>query len=137
MLLMLVAGTGCAEKGTATADVTFAIDSSGRFPVVTAHGRAARWQATQLFTIGAAEGGPVEFGSVRSVLLDPAGVLIVVDDRNRTVNEFDSTGALVRQIGRDGAGPGEYRNPYSVAWLDGNLAARSGKHATRGVRPCR
>ena len=119
---MLVASTGCAKKGTATADATFAIDSSGRFPVITVQGRAERWQATPLFTIGATEGGPIEFNSVRSVLLDSAGVLIVVDSRNRTVNEFDSTGTFVRQIGRDGAGPGEYRQPYSVAWLDGNLA---------------
>lgn len=121
-IAVAVCAVGCAEKGTTTAGATFAIDSSGRFPVVTAHGRAARWQATQLFTIGATEGGPIEFNSVRSVLLDSAGVLVVVDDGNRTVNEFDSTGTFVRQIGRDGAGPGEYRNPYSVAWLDGNLA---------------
>ena len=121
-IALVVSASGCAEKGATTADAAFAIDSSGRFPVITVQGRAERWQATPIFTIGATEGGGIEFGSVRSVLLDSAGVLIVVDGRNRTVNEFDSTGTFVRQIGRDGAGPGEYRQPYSVAWLDGNLA---------------
>jgi hypothetical protein len=121
-LVIVVCMLACGEKTAAVKQTTFAVDSSRGFPVITVQGRAERWQAAPLFTIGAIEGGAIEFGSVRSVLLDSAGVLVVVDDRNRTVNEFDSTGAFVRQIGRDGAGPGEYRNPYSVAWLDGNLA---------------
>jgi hypothetical protein len=119
---LVVSASGCVVKDTTTSNTTFTIDSSGRFPVVTAHGRAERWQATPLFSVGATEGDTIEFGSVRSVLLDSAGVLIVVDDRSRVVNEFDSTGKFVRKIGRDGAGPGEYRRPFSVAWLDGNLA---------------
>ena len=112
----------CIEQAGTVGDATFSVDSSGAFTVITIRGRAESWQGTPLYTIGATEGGAIEFGSVRSVLLDSAGVLIVVDSRNRTVNAFDSTGALVRQIGRDGSGPGEYRQPYSVAWLDGNLA---------------
>jgi hypothetical protein len=111
----------CLDRDEPANAVAFEVDSSGTFPVVSVHS-AARWRATPLVSIGAQEGGPVEFASIRSVLLDSAGALIVVDPRNRTVSEFDSTGALARQIGREGAGPGEYRDPYSVAWLDGNLA---------------
>jgi 6-bladed beta-propeller protein len=112
--------SGCIENRGTAADAPFAIDSSGRFPVVTAHGRAERWLATPLYSVGATEGDTIDFAYVRSVLLDSAGTLIVVDQR--IVREFDSTGTFVRQIGRDGAGPGEYRRPFSVAWLDGNLA---------------
>jgi hypothetical protein len=113
----------CAEQGASGSGAAFEVDSSGRFPVVTSRGGAAGWQATLLFGIGAGEGGDtLEFGSIRSLLLDSAGTLMVADQRNRALKQFDSTGAFVRQIGREGAGPGEYRAPYSLAWLDGNLA---------------
>lgn len=113
----------CAEKRASSSGATFEVDSTGRFPVVTSHGGAAGWQATPVFSIGSPEAGDtIEFGSIRSLLLDSAGTLIVADHRNRALKQFDSTGAFVRQIGREGAGPGEYRAPYSLAWLDGKLA---------------
>jgi 6-bladed beta-propeller protein len=114
--------TGCAERATARDDATFDVDSARGFPVVTSHGATMKWQAVPLFSVGGIEGGIVEFSSIRSVLLDSSGSLLVADVRNRSVSEFDSSGRFVRQVGRDGAGPGEFRNPYSLAWLDGNLA---------------
>ena len=78
-------------------------------------------RATLLYTVGAA-GGSVELGEIRSLLLDPQGGLYVVDPSHKTLTRFDSTGRLVRQFGREGAGPGEYRRPYSIAWLEGRLA---------------
>jgi len=120
--LVSISGSACDERASTFREEAFEVDSTGGYPVITARGRMVRWHATPLLSIGAVEGGPIEFASIRSVLLDSAGTLIVVDDRNRTVVEFDSTGTFVRQIGRDGAGPGEYRQPYSVAWLQGNLA---------------
>jgi hypothetical protein len=122
LLVSIALSSGCAEKNQSRDDGDFEIDSAGGYPVVTTKGPAVRWQASPLVSIGATEGGAIEFGSIRSILLDSAGTLIVVDNRNRAVSEFDSTGTLVRQIGRLGGGPGEYREPYSVAWLNGNLA---------------
>jgi hypothetical protein len=83
-------------------------NSQRSLSIVLAASQSSRFRARRALAGGAAfhdwrdRGGAIEFGSVRSVLLDSAGVLVVVDDRNRTVNEFDSTGAFVRQIGRDG-----------------------------------
>jgi hypothetical protein len=125
--------TGCSERTSTAGGATFDVDNSRGFPVITARRPAERWQATPLHSIGAKEGGPVEFGSIRSILLDSAGTLIVVDARSRTLLEFDSTGALVRQIGRDGAGPGEYRSPYSIAWLGESLALLDPSNARIGV----
>lgn len=122
MALAATLSSACAGEDSVARSSSFDVDSSGRFPIITSRGRMPQWQATPLYAVGAVEGGPIEFGSIRSLLLDSAGTLVVVDSRSRTVSEFDSTGALVRQIGREGAGPGEYRSPYSVAWLDGNLA---------------
>ncbi len=120
--VLAITTSACSERGASGSRATFEVDSSGRYPVVTSHGRAAGWHATPLFTIGATEGDTIEFGSIRSILLDSAGTLYIADLRNRALKQFDSTGAFVRQIGREGAGPGEYRAPYSLAWLDGNLA---------------
>ena len=117
-----IAVIACSEKSRSDAGGTFEVDSSGKYPVVTSRGAAVTWHAMPLFSVGAAEGDTMEFGSVRSILLDSAGTLIVVDARNQALRQFDSSGAFVRQIGRVGSGPGEFRDPYSVAWLHGNLA---------------
>lgn len=118
--VLLALSTAC-TGGERAAGSDVAVDSTRGFPEVTVTGESPQWHATHLFTIGTPESG-TEFGSVRSVLLDSAGTLVVVDSRNGRVLEFDDKGMLVRQIGRDGAGPREYRDPYSVAWLDGALA---------------
>jgi hypothetical protein len=118
---MLVLGGACRASDAIPAALRVTIDSSGAYPIVRSLGVAPRWTAAQVLVLGA-PGGPTEFGSVRSVLLDQAGSLYVVDPSRRTLSLFDSTGRFVRQLGRDGAGPGEYRNPYSVAWVDGQLA---------------
>jgi hypothetical protein len=51
-------------------------------------------------------------GAVLSV--DREGNLYVADMGNRLVEMFDRTGAFVRQIGRQGQGPGEYLFPSRV-----------------------
>jgi len=119
--VMLVLGGACRPSDEIPAALRVTIDSSGTYPVVRSLGVAPRWNAEQVLVLGA-PAGPTEFGSVRSVLLDQAGSLYVVDPSRRTLSIFDSTGRFVRQLGRDGAGPGEYRDPYSVAWVDGQLA---------------
>lgn len=85
-------------------------------------GGAATWHAELIATITADSGVGEAFGSVRSVLLDRDGSVYVVDPSYRQVSVFDSTGALLRRIGRRGTGPGEYTNPYSLAWLGDSLA---------------
>jgi hypothetical protein len=49
-----------------------------------------------------------------SLSIDPAGNLYVVDRGNRRVMMYDPAGKLVRQIGRQGQGPGEYSYPSAV-----------------------
>lgn len=94
---------------------------------------APRRTAVPLFTLGSPGGGPAEFGTVRSVLLDRAGSVYVVDPSNKSLSVFDSTGRFVRHIGREGAGPGEYRDPYSSAWLNDRLALLDPGGARIGV----
>src|SRR5262245_48529909 len=55
------------------------IDSTGRYPVVKSLGSAPVWRAESVFVLGSSNGGPTEFGSIRSVLLSRQGLLYVVD----------------------------------------------------------
>ena len=96
------------------------------------------WQLDSLITIGA-PGDSVEIQRVRSVLLGPAGTVFVADVGARRVREFALSGRLLREIGRDGSGPGEYASPSSLAFFGDTLAvldignARIGMFTTSGA----
>lgn len=62
------------------------------------------------------------FLNVSSLALDEDGNLYVLDQGARNIRVFDSVGAPVRTIGREGAGPGEFATPYSLAWTGDTLA---------------
>ena len=119
-------------------------DGSSDAPVVAADSGSARLELVT--TIDPGEADP--FLSVRSLALDGDGNVYVLDQGARNIRVFDSTGAPVHTIGREGAGPGEFATPYSLAWTGDTLAVldpgngrlelvtRDGKHAAtwRGSR---
>ena len=81
----------------------------------------APWRLEPIATIE----GPTDdepFGMVRHMALHADGRLVVVDMKPPRVTMFDARGKFIGVIGRTGSGPGEYRDPYSVAWLGDTLA---------------
>ena len=70
----------------------------------------------RVFTLGGADAGPQSFFRVypAGLRFDGRGRLHVLDAGNKRVLVFDSTGALLRTIGRQGAGPGEFENPAAL-----------------------
>lgn len=69
-----------------------------------------------LYSVGAADGaGPDVFGAVGGVGFDAAENLYVLDRLNARVVVFDSTGRVVRAMGRRGGGPGEFGAPQQMA----------------------
>lgn len=69
--------------------------------------------------------GPQEnaFGQILDLAVRRDGSIFVADLLPQSVRQFDSTGGFVRQIGREGDGPGEYRSLLGIAILpDGTLA---------------
>jgi len=67
-----------------------------------------------------AEGTPAELGEPRSLAVDDAGRIYVVDNKPASIKVFAPDGRLVRTIGREGEGPGEFRVGF-IAVHDGFL----------------
>lgn len=132
ILVITLLLAACQPTGGVPPAFQIVIDSAGPYPVVESVGDAPVWNASLLHEIGTT-GSSMEFGTIRSVLLDSRGRVYVLDPSNRTIQVFDSTGTFLRQVGRDGSGPGEYRMPYSIAWLGDRLAVLDPGNARIGL----
>lgn len=79
-------------------------------------GGAAR--AVQEVSIGAIEGEDAYMlGNVKGLAVTPAGEILALDTQVPVLREYGPGGLHIRDIGRDGGGPGEYERP------DGGIAA--------------
>lgn len=69
-----------------------------------------------VFSIGALD-GPDEyaFGRIDGVAVDRRNTMYVLDAQDVQIRAFDASGKFLRNVGRKGAGPGEYR---SVVGMD-------------------
>ena len=66
------------------------------------------------------EGTPSELGEPRSIAVDAQGRIYVVDSKPATIKVFTPDGKLVRSIGHEGEGPGEFRVGF-IALRDDHL----------------
>ena len=64
---------------------------------------------------------PGQFQRPSGIEVSPDNQLFVADAVNHRVQVFDLNGKLIRIIGREGAGAGEFRYPYDVALMGGAL----------------
>lgn len=112
----------CDAPETGARSVRSVVDSAGSYPMIRISGDAPQWTAKLVSVVGAERDGGSAFGSVRSVVLDARGWTYVVDDANVQVSVYDDRGRFRSHLGRRGAGPGEYRRPYSIAVLGDSIA---------------
>lgn len=84
----------------------------------------------EVFRIGSLMGEEWEqFGDVQKVMFDGAGRLYVFDIQAERIFVVDTGGSLIREIGRKGEGPGEFRRAVDFAALeDGRVAVADLEH---------
>ena len=63
------------------------------------------------------------FGVISDIDIDAQGNVYLLDSQLSTVKIYNKDGALVRSIGREGEGPGEFRRPVSMFFTKEDKAA--------------
>ncbi|HET7583690.1 MAG TPA: hypothetical protein VFK13_02225 [Gemmatimonadaceae bacterium] len=118
--------TGCAQR--ADASRTVVVDTAGGVVHVHNPARGSVWRLRLLATVAdlADSTAILRAGAVTA---DSAGRIYVADARAGLVRVFDSTGHLVRTIGRRGTGDGEFRRPLGLGWLGDTLVVLDGSNA--------
>lgn len=120
VLLSACAGTEAAPLSVATIDTLPGGIVEVMSPGPTAWADTSGWQ---LVPAGQLEGGigmPGELIDPRDIAVGDDGAVYVADSDPAVIKVYDSTGAFVRTIGREGEGPGEFQVAY-LAVRDGHL----------------
>lgn len=113
----------CGRPGDAPVART---DSSGVEIVALTSGlEALAWRADTVRLLGGRDDGPAGFYQVRASLIDTdaQGRIVVLDPSRHRVVVFDSAGTFLREMGREGDGPGELRAPLGVSVSDSDEIA--------------
>lgn len=115
---LLLAGCGGAQASNLSHTV---LDSlPGGIPRVTSPGPTAWTDSAAAVLVEEArwsgeDGSPEELGQPQSLAVDEAGTVYVVDSKPAAIKVFTPEGRLVRTLGREGEGPGEFRVGFIAA----------------------
>lgn len=124
VLALLLLATACGGGGDAAPDrVSVQVDTLGDTIVVRTLAGSAWGDTGRLvpeLTIGVAD-GPEEYllGRIRSLAVSPQGEIYLMDAQVPALRKYAADGSYLMTLGREGSGPGEYRQP------DGGLAVLS------------
>lgn len=110
--------------------VAFLLVSNGVFGQevrIRADATPSAWNVARVveeLRIGSADHGSNAYlGIVVDLAVARDGRMLVADGRTRQVKLFAADGSFIRNVGRPGIGPGEYRQPWGVRFLqDGRIA---------------
>jgi hypothetical protein len=86
-----------------------------------ASGELARLAATVAMRVGSPDDSATAFTSVRDLVVGPDGSIYTMHPMENTIRVHDAAGRWVRNIGRAGAGPGEFRNLGEMGWVGDTL----------------
>ena len=131
-LALALALSGCASEGEQAEILTVSTDTVAGVVHVSNAGVPEHWVARPIFTVGSVE-GDVQFGRIMSITADADGFVYVADGMESRVLVFDSSGTPTTAFGRQGEGPGEFRDLYSVALLGDTLVTLDPRAARLGL----
>lgn len=111
LLPAILIAAACAGTGADDDDLVERVDSAG-VTLIRNHApeRPLDWSFEPVLTIGGVDEGPEAFAGLgaESVATDAAGRIYVADGGNYRVKVFDTDGELMREMGSEGGGPGEF-----------------------------
>lgn len=67
-----------------------------------------------LFTLDSGDDPELEYSAISAVRRLPSGEMVVADARSPVIRIFSPDGQRLRTVGREGGGPGEFRNVQNV-----------------------
>ena len=73
----------------------------------------------ELWRRGGEDDEEIFFGTIAEFLHDDAGNIYLLDGQLSEIQVFDPAGELLRTIGRQGEGPGEFQNGADMFWAPG------------------
>ncbi len=128
--IVLLSGTlaGCDAAAAGSAGLVTEFDSTSSPDTIIARTSGAVSpdvvrHTVEVMRIAPAADDTSLFTAISEFVVAPDGRLFVYDRSTHSIFLFDSTGALLRRIGRQGAGPGEFNANSGMAMLpDGGLA---------------
>lgn len=136
LFLFLLAATACDSNGSGRSDGNWQAetDTIGDTVRVRTLAGSVRGGAVRLepeMTIGLLEGREEYLiGEPQAIAVDSKGVIYLLDVHGPIIRAYGPDGVHIRNIGRDGEGPGEYSSPDGIAVLsDGRLLVRDPPNA--------
>ena len=76
------------------------------------------WKLVYERTVQPKDGSAGELGEPSYATLLRDGRLLVTEEKPIALRLYDATGKYLRTLGREGAGPGEYKRPYAALYRD-------------------
>jgi hypothetical protein len=72
--------------------------------------------------VGSVDDPDAGFSRIGGVTVDTEGLIYVLESQDRQIRVYDDQGRLLRRIGREGEGPGEFRSPMLIGLQHDTLA---------------
>jgi hypothetical protein len=120
-LLLASALGGCGEGGPDAGPAIVTDTLPGGVVQVTSGagglwGEGDGWRLVDELRLGGVDAEGAEmFGTIPAIAADARGRILVLDHPAREVRVFGPEGDHLRTLGREGSGPGEFRNPVGLA----------------------
>jgi hypothetical protein len=122
VVAVIIAAAGCSDAGSEDRNAVEVIDSAG-IELVRNHYRGFDTMAVTMvedLRIGTLDGDEqYQFFRIVGINVDAMGRILVANAGTSTIRVFDSEGRYVREIGKKGEGPGEFREVTTpIVWRD-------------------